>query len=468
MARLLDHALGWVIRERQKRIPFNPHNPFLEGPFAPVLTEVSETRLNVTGRIPPELDGILARIGPNPRRVANPGAYHWFMGDGMVHGLRLRDGAALWYRNRWIGSDSVRRAAGERPLPGPRRGVTDVVNTNIIGHAGKIWALVEAGSYPVELDGELDSVRHGLFDTGLESGFTAHPHRDPDTGELHAVCYDPMIRNRLRYLVIDRHGGLARKVDIPVRHGPMIHDCAITRRYAVILDLPVTFSVRASLEGAGLPYVWNPDHEGRVGLLPRDGDAASIRWFPVSPCYVFHPCNAYDLEDGSVIMDVVVHERMFDRSRIGPDSQYVTFERWKMDASTGRVIRTVLSSENQEFPRFDERLTGRDYRYAYAVGIDIDNPQPNALLRHDLRTGNTVRHVYGNGWLSGEAVFVPRHDAAAEDDGWLLSYVHDLHGGPSRVVILNAGDLDGEPQAVIDLPARVPLGFHGNWIPDGG
>jgi len=100
------------------------------------------------------------------------------------------------------------------------------------------------------------------------------------------------------------------------------------------------------------------------------------------------------------------------------------------------------------------------------VGIDIERPAPNALLRHDLDTGVTTRHVYGEQWLSGEVVFVPRHAASAEDEGWLLSYVHDVNGGNSRVVILDAQKMEAEPLAIIELPVRVPLGFHGNWIAD--
>lgn len=142
----------------------------------------------------------------------------------------------------------------------------------------------------------------------------------------------------------------------------------------------------------------------------------------------------------------------------------MTFERWTLDNATGRVQRKVLSRERQEFPRLDERLTGKPYRYAYTVGIDIDRPTPNALLRHDLHTGETVRHAYGPHHISGEVVFVPAHADAAENEGWLLSYVHDINGGNSQLVILDAQDIEGAPKAVIDLPVRVPLGFHGNWI----
>ncbi|MGV9388296.1 carotenoid oxygenase family protein [Streptomyces olivaceus] len=71
--------------------------------------------------------------------------------------------------------------------------------------------------------------------------------------------------------------------------------------------------------------------------------------------------------------------------------------------------------------------------------------------------------------LDGAFFSVPRDPAdprAAEDDGYTVAYVHDPDRGASDLVILAAQDFTGEPVARIHLPGRVPLGFHGSWIPD--
>lgn len=465
-ATLKEKVALWMMKQARKRAPTGGDNRFLEGAFAPVHEETTSSRLTVHGRIPEQLDGLLARIGPNPIEVPNPATYHWFTGDGMVHGLRLKDGEAVWYRNRWVGTDKANRQLGRPRAAGPRHGIVDTVNTNIIGHNGHLYALVEAGALPVEMDTELNTVRHGLFSSERSAAFSAHPHLDPDTGELHAICYNALQPNRIHHQVIDRDGRLSRRVAIPVKHGPMIHDCAITRSQVVVLDLPVTFSLLAAFKGATFPYQWRNRHRARVGLLPRQGQAADIRWFHVDPCYVFHTCNAFDRADGSVVLDVVVHGRMFDRSIQGPEAQRITFERWTLPARGDRVERQVINDLQQEFPRFDERRSMEDYRYAYTVGADQGKPDsPQPLYRLDVKTGALQRHDYGAHKVSGEAVFVPRSADSAEDDGWLLSYVYDLETDSSSVVILNARDIDGEPQAVIELPVRVPMGFHGNWIP---
>lgn len=479
--KMIESAALWVSRQAQKRAPQGDgQNQFLEGSFAPVNQESTFTRLEVTGQIPTELDGILARIGPNPITPPNPSTYHWFVGDGMVHGLRLLNGEAVWYRNRWVGTDPANKKLERPRADGKRHGIVDTVNTNIIGHAGSLWALVEAGALPVQLDTNLDTVKHSLFHSDRTAAFTAHPQKDPISGDLHSICYNALQRNRIHYQVINAKGELIRRVPISVKHGPMIHDCALTASKTIILDLPVTFSFKAVFKGATFPYQWNKRHSARVGVLPRhdsfpdnssshknseDCNENEVRWYAVEPCYVFHTGNAFDLDDGSIVMDVVVHERMFDQSIQGPEGNKITLERWTLPANGTNVERKILSDRAQEFPRFDERLATKDYRYLYTVGADVsapDSPQP--LIRHDLQSGDVVEHWYGDSKVTGEVVFVPRNANSAEDDGWLLSYVYDLADDSSEVVILDATNPSAEPLAVIKIPVRVPMGFHGNWI----
>lgn len=455
------------LRLGQLLAKYSASNQFIEGAFAPVGIETlaKTDELKVIGKIPEGIDGLYARIGPDPVNVPNPGIHHWFAGDGMVHGLRIKDGQALWYKNRWVGTDDVQTHLNKPALPGNRRGISRIVNTNIIGHANKLWALVEAGAAPVEMDADLESIKHGLFNSDESLAFTAHPHADPATGDLHSICYDAANPKQIHYVVIDAQGDLIRKVKIPVAHGPMIHDCAVTASQVMIFDLPITFSLRSVIKGTTFPYVWNNQHQARIGLLSRNGEAKDVRWFDVDPCYVFHSCNAFDREDGAVVVDVVVYKRMFDQSTQGPEAQATTFERWVLPKDGKTVERQVLSDKMQEFPRFDERKATQAYRYAYTMGQDLDNPDVSApIYKYDLETGQQWQYLYGPNHVSSEAVFVPRHDESAEDDGWLFSYVYDTKAHKSSVVILNAADITAGPQAVIELPVRVPHGFHGNWI----
>jgi carotenoid cleavage dioxygenase-like enzyme len=450
----------------RKRLPEPavPH-PYLTGIHAPMTEELTIEELAVSGTIPPSLDGRYLRIGPNPID-ADPASYHWFTGDGMVHAIRIEDGKARWYRNRWIGSKRVAAKLGCDAAPGPRNGGMDTVNTNVASIGGRTFALVEAGSYPVELSDTLDEQTYNPFDDTLVGSFTAHPHFDPLTGENHAIAYTATDPGTIRHVVIDAEGSVVREEPIAVKHGPSIHDCAITERFAIILDLPVTFSMKSLIAGHAFPYRWNPEHKARVGLLPRAGHDADILWCDVDPCYVFHVANAFDRDDGCVVLDVVVHPTMFADSIQGPDSATSAFERWTIDPVTRTVTRHVVDASPQEFPRPDERRFGQPYRYAYTMALPDDGFAigDTRLYKHDLDAGTREVHDFGAGRYPGEFVFVPDRPDAAEDEGSLIGLIVDLAHETTELVILDARDFVGSPRASIHIPHRVPPGFHGNWI----
>jgi carotenoid cleavage dioxygenase len=456
----------------------NARNRFLAGAFAPVADEVTAFDLPVTGRVPIELNGRYLRNGPNPLGLDDPD-YHWFLGPGMVHGVRLRDGRAEWYRNRWVRSQRLAEAMDETWSAGPvHQGVDFAANMHVIRHAGRTLATVEAGPLPYELSDELDTL--GPYDFGgtLSGGFAAHAKPDHRTGELHAVTYF-WAWDHVRHIIIDAAGRVCHTADIPVDDGPMMHDFALTENYVILFDLPVTFSLDLLSRGREVPYTWNPAHRARVGLMRRSPstDAGSVRWIDVEPCWVFHTLNAYD--DGDrVVVDLVRYEGSYDVSSFagrGP----VTLDRWGIDPAAGRVVQRRLDDRHQEYPRVDDRRVGRPHRYGYTAAIAehsratvqpssgfADEAFTNTLIKHDLVTDTVQAHEFGPDAAVGEPVFAPAGPHAAEDDGYVMTFVQDPDRGATDLVILGARDFTGEPVARVHLPARVPLGFHGSWLPD--
>ena len=447
------------------RLPRTQH-PFVVGVHAPMREELTLTDLPVTGTIPAGLDGRYLKMGANPARPVLRG-HDWFLGDGMVHGLRIEGGKALWYRNRWIGSRAASAALGRPAAPGPRRG-DDTVNTNVVEIGDRAFAVVEAGSYPVALSEDLETQRYDPFDGTLTGSFTGHPHRDPETGETHAIAYDGRIWDSVRHVVVSAAGRVVRDVSIPVEHGPCIHDCAITARFAVVLDLPVTFSMRAVLAGHRFPFRWNPAHRARVGLLPRHGTVADIAWCAVELCFVFHVANAYDDADGRVVLDVIAYPTVFASAGGGLNTPG-RLERWTADPATERVDRRVIDLAAQEFPRIDERRFGRPHRYVYAVSVPADgNTQlvgATQIYKHDLATGERRVHEFGADRVPGEFVFVPAGPETAEDEGWLVGLVIDTSSDTTDFTVLDARTFEAPPVATVRLGHRIPPGFHGNWFP---
>jgi len=458
-------------------------NPFLQGNFAPWRSEGAFEDLEVIGAIPRELNGTFYRNGPNPAFEPR-GRYHWFDGDGMIHAITLREGRAA-YRNRWVASDGLmeEREAGEALYPGlldispteaPRFKIT--ANTNIVAHAGRLLALVEA-ALPTELrPGTLETI--GLYDFGgkLIGPMTAHPKIDPVTGEMLFFGYSPF-PPFLQFHVADRNGALVRSEVIDVAWPSMIHDFAITDEYVVFILCPIVFSLENAMS-TGKVFSWEPERGTRIGVMPRSGGSADVRWYETDPCYVFHPMNAY-AENGSIVLDVSRYNvlRFMDPDAwpdptIG-DNDAARLHRWRIDLRPGGGIRsTPLDDTSGEFPRVDERRVGLRHRFGYlAAHVPADDEDLevwSAIKKYDLERGTSVERRFGAGNGAGEPLFVPRRADAAEDDGYVLALVYDQGRDASDFYILDARDIAGEPVAVVRIPNRVPYGFHGNWVSERG
>lgn len=447
-------------------------NRYLVGAFAPVHEEVTAHDLPTDGEIPAAIDGLFVRNGPNPI-AADPANYHWFLGEGMLHGVELSGGKARSYRNRWVRTDRVAAAFGEEPIAGQPADTLvgqmsgSVANTNIVAHAGRLLALVEV-NLPTAVDAELGTI--GRFDFGgrFSTSMTAHPHIDAVTGEMCFFGYEVAEAPYLRYHVADASGALVHSTPIEIPAPTMIHDFAITETRAIFMDLPVVFDLNL-LATRPFPAAWSPGNGARVGVMDRRGSGDEIVWCDIEPCYVFHVLNAYDSGD-DVIMDVCRYETMFDTDIHGVDGGPSRLERWTISPSGRKVTTEVVADMPLEFPRPDDRRFGYPHRYGYFASPRMTDESMGgaggmALAKVDLHTGAVEVHDFGSAF-AGEGVFVPAGAGAGEDEGYVVALVASADGSsPSDLVVLDASDFGAPALATVHLPARVPLGFHGNFVP---
>jgi carotenoid cleavage dioxygenase-like enzyme len=453
-------------------------NPFLQGNFAPWRMEGDAPDLEVIGELPRELNGTWYRNGPNPA-FEPMGRYHWFDGDGMIHAVRFEDGRAS-YRNRWVRSAGLaaERAAGRAIHPGifdlrPSETPTfkNTGNTNIVWHAGRLLALMEA-ALPTQLRPDtLDTVGEYDFDGRLAGSMTAHPKTDPETGELLFFGYGPF--PYLQYWVADRGGAIVRHEVVDLPWGSMIHDFAVTAGHVVFILNPLVFSFD-DLARRGSPFTWEPERGTRLGVMPRGGAAADVRWYDAEACYVFHPLNAYE-EAGVIVVDVARYARLdFMTPKAARDPGLDTdttskLHRWTIDLAGGGVRSAALDDVGAEFPRADERRLGRKHRWGYVAAVGPEGPSRmpvfTAVRRYDLERGGIDERAFGAGNGVSEPLFVPRRPDAAEDDGWVLVLAYDAVRDRSDFHVLDARNIGDEPVATVRLPHRVPYGFHGNWVP---
>lgn len=439
----------------------DPNSPWwLQNNFAPVAEETMARALPVRGALPPELTGTYVRNGSNPQ---SGDSTHWFIGDGMVHGIRLEQGEASWYRNKYIDTPYYRTGTDYRDGGfGPPMGANHQANVSMIAHAGKLLASGEVGApYIIDPD-TLETLGWTDFDGALSHSFTAHSKIDPATGYLHFFGYF-FAPPYLRYYVADTTGRVVHATDIGVASGTMIHSFAITESDVVFWECPVLFGAGGT--AGGFPYGWQPEYGTRIGVMPLGGTGEEIRWVEIPNGYVFHESNAW--RDGDeIVLDVCRYEKMMDGERLG--SLPPQLRRWRVGTGESMTFReeTLVEEFSVEFPYIDKRHLGRPTRHGWFVEFrdHPDTIDPGGIVHRDDRSGAVARWDPGLARQAGEALFVPAAAASAEGEGWLLSVVYDRAADASDLVVLDALEVARGPVAEVRLPQRVPFGFHGDWV----
>jgi carotenoid cleavage dioxygenase-like enzyme len=430
--------------------PLPETSPWLTGNFAPVSKEFKNFELEVQGAVPKSLNGSFLRNGPNP--VFAPTPYHWFDGDGMIHAITLKDGKAS-YTNRFVATEGFQneRTVGKLLYGGLLAGgpFKNAANTSIVQHHGKTLAAWEGG-LPHEINLSTLETR-GLYDfeNQWSAPFTAHPKTDPVTGEL-IFFGDEGSPAQLCYGVLNAQGKLTHSCTIKLPNSVMMHDFAITENYSVFLDLPVLYKKE------GLQYA--PSAGARIGVLPRHGASSDVRWFNITPCWIYHVMGAF--EDGNtVVLRASKHESW--------PSGITSLVEWRLNLSTGAALEKVIDATPMEFPVVNPRIVGRQHRFGY--GALAGRSMASGFAKYDLTNGTKKIYDFGAGKSGGETFFTPTENSPlncqthslTEDDGYLLSIVYDEAENSSDFIIVDAKNLD--LLASVRLPQRVPFGFHGLW-----
>jgi carotenoid cleavage dioxygenase len=290
---------------------------------------------------------------------------------------------------------------------------------------------------------------------------------DVHTGEMMTFGY-ALTPPFLTYSVVGTDGRASHTTEISIPKPIMRHDCAITQNYTIFPDLPLVFDFEKMMAGGGV-VGWDPDNGCRVGIVPRAGNDSSIRWFDIEESFLFHVANAWEEGDEVVFQacrsnrgGIVTTEGFDVREQLGQ------LHEWRFNMKSGEVTSNALDRDYYcDFPRIHDDLVGHKNRYIYAARFRVDTmPVFDGEMKYDNETGEIQVHDFGDDHESGEAVFAPRHNASAEDDGYVICFVYDKRTGSSECQILDAQRFEDAPVARIKIPQRVPHGFHAAWVAD--
>ena len=460
-------------------------NPYLHGVYAPTTREVSADALEVEGELPRDLFGGYFRNGPNSVH-APVNRYHWFDGDGMVHGIWFEDGKAR-FANRWVQTKGhvAERDKGDTIWGGvlgpfdfslPGGPLKDTANTDLILVDGKLYALWYESGRLYELDTRtLETIGIERFGGQLQRRVSAHSKVCPVTGDFVFFSYGDR-PPYMRYGVRSRDGRF-HQVDITLPGPRRPHDIGVTPKYSILHDFPMFFDPELfKRTGKRIP-LFHREVPTRYGVIPRWGTDAEVQWFEFEPCYMLHVVNCW--EDGDKVVMVGCRT---DDPTLRPDKRdgriaamlsgiklQARLYRWEMNLVTGETSEGPLDDLNAEFPMIHPDVLGVKNRYSYHQRIPYEVPAAfHGLVKYDLQTGDRVQVDYGEGVFGSEAPFAPAADAgtqAAEDDGYVLSFVTDRADWSSACLVYRADTLADGPIARVKLPLRLPAGFHATWVP---
>lgn len=433
----------------------------LIGNWAPVKEEITEHNLEIKGEVPRDLNGLFVRNGMNP---VSGYSDHWFFGNGMLHGIYLENGKAS-YKNRYVKTPYYENDLNVISSFGDLS--ASPANTHIVNHAGKLLALEET-SLPWELNRDLETIGVEDYKGKLITAMTAHPRVCPETEEMLFFAYSMMGEPYLYYHRVSKQGELVQTEAIEIPRPVMMHDWNITRNYVVFMDLPIVSDMDLAVS-TGSPFGFKPECGARLGVMPRDGNNSDVRWFDIDPCFVFHSFNSFE-EGNKIILYVSRQQEAMVggfKDIYGGEKTVARLWRWIIDLENGRVSEEQLDDGACDFPRVNDNRIGLHTEYGYCMQIKTDVESltfGETLFKYHLESGKRTDHHLGSNVAGGEPVFAPKPGSTKEDQGWILSLVHDRNTRKSKLVIVDAEAFDQEPVAEVMIPQRVPYGAHGSWI----
>nr|GMN69173.1 hypothetical protein TIFTF001_038222 [Ficus carica] len=472
---------------------------------------------SIEGSIPDDFpEGVYLRNGPNPlfgglkstKSIFGESNHTWVEGEGMLHALHFsKDDDFNWslhYNNKYVETETFKQDKQRKKpsfipiIEGDLPAVISAIMLNL--HSGKVYSVAE-NYIPQEIDiSTLKTLGNMDLSGAWNRACTSHPKRAPETGELVIVGMDA-IKPYYELGVISADGKkLVHRADLKLDRCTFSHDFGITERYNVFMDFPLTIDIaRLFLGGTLIKY--NKEGYARIGVMPRYGDGDSMRWFEVEPNCTFHVINCFEDGDDEVVvwgcraLESVIPGPGTGPSKVNFDNSIkdgLLYDRpyeWRLNMRTGKVRERNLSADTEfsmDFPMINANFTGRKNKFGYTQVVHDSSSTEDNMPRFkglaklhfeqlDNKISSTTReieevikveyHMFEKNTFCSGASFVPKNGGLEEDDGWIVTFVHNEDTNTSQIFVIDAKNFSDKPVAKITLPHRVPYGFHGAFIP---
>ena len=281
----------------------------------------------------------------------------------------------------------------------------------------------------------------------------------------------------IAYYEADPSGRIVHETWFRAPYSSMVHDFAVTQNFVIFPIIPMR-SEWEWLEARQPHFQWDPDQDVYLGVLPRKGTAAQLRWFRGSNRFASHILGASD--DGRRIrIETPVSEANFfpffpdvTGAPYDPVKARGYLSRWTIDmgGEDNTFTEERILDCPGEFPRMDDRFETLPHRRGFLGLTDVPHdPKPGMGFRWiagvDVDGSGRPQIFYpGDDCSVGEPLFVPAHERAPEGVGYVFVVVGRHQEMRSDLVILDAQHVDAPPVATVALPIRIRRGLHGNWV----
>ena len=437
------------------------------------------------GQIPAELQGSLYRNGAGRLQRSGQTVDHWFDGDGGILGVHFSNSNATGlYRYVQTRGLQTEEAAdrylyagyGQLP-PGPlwkRWGaeLKNAANTSVLALPDKLLALWEGGS-PHALDLETLETQ-GLDNLDLlqaNQPYSAHPKRDPQTGDLFNFGVVNGAKSYIQLYRSDASGQIQQRGQIPLPRISLIHDFVLAGPYLIFLVPPLALSVVPALlniQSFSDALRWQPQHGTQIIIVDRH-TLKEISRIETDPWFQWHFGNGFQAADGTVVIDYVRYNN-FDTNQWLKEfvSGYPTTQvsaklsRLQIDINAGKVLSNdPLSDLECEFPTVAPQTVGQQHNSLFFCHKSPPKNEEyfNSIGRLNPDSGQIDQTIFAPGSYPVEPIYVP----SSNGSDWILTVVFDGNKDQSTVQILQADNLAAGPICVLELPEIIPFSFHGTW-----
>ena len=442
----------------------------------------------ISGQIPSDLNGRYFTNGPGRLQRGSERVGHWFDGDGAILGVTLSGGEATGtYRYVKTEGYLAEESAGKYRYAGYGMGnsgpiwerfkpLKNAANTSVLAVDDRLLALWE-GAVPHTLD--LETLETQGLDTlgalSKSTPFSAHPKRDPNTGDIYNFGSNLGAKDQLFLFRCDRSGTVKQRGTVPLSRKAYVHDFILAGPYLVFVLSPVTLNVWPVLfkqRNFCDCLEWQPKYGTEIIAVDRQTFEVVSRT-EAEPWFQWHFSNGCVGDDGTLAFDTVRYpdfqtNEFLRQVPTGVTPTYSLSTLWqvRLDPKNGKLLGTEqLCDRHCEFPTLAPNNVGQPHRYTY-LAIHPDNDSaPGELFRSigrfDRQTGTLMEADCGAGMYVSEPIYAPSLDR--DSRGWIFTTVYNSSLHRSELWIFEADHLNDEPRVRLALPSVVPIGFHGTW-----